>query len=720
MLVFLRQAFRGFALVTLCALLIPVTVFAIVIGAFVFLPLPANLPEARAMEAAQGSQIFDINGEPIAELRQFDLSIPVQQEDIPEVLKHATVASEDKNFYKHKGIDPRGIMRALYQDYRNDKVVQGGSTITQQYVKLAYTNREQTITRKIREAILASQLDRQSDKDEILYKYLSSAYFGEGAYGVGAAAQLYFQKNVKDLNASEAAILVGIIPSPSAWSPHANPEQAEARRLQVLQKMHEQGYLDKSAYDDAVAHPMWLERQGDPTGPVTLVKSSRAEIETKYPYFVDYVKRYLELNYGTDKMFRGGLKVQTTLDPAIQGEAERIVAEKLKGTSAPLQMAMASVEPQTGFVKAIVGGRDLKSDEVNYALGGCPTKPKDIKIDVNAGCWNDPTVTGGGSGRQPGSSFKPIVLAAAYESGISPNKVYPGGSVYRIPNCKDKVAERCQIRNDEGHSSGATTVKSAMASSLNTVYAPLGRDVGFPKVAQMANKLGMDDYWYSSQKHTNSGTYSLGVVETSPLKIASAYGVFANRGVRQEATPVVKIVDMSGKTLEDNSNREGKRVISEAVADNVTDALEGVITRGTAANTGNIGRPAAGKTGTTENFGDAWFVGYTPSLSTAVWMGNSTNNARINYKGNRHVYGGTVPTQTWAAFMKSALKDVPPTKFEEPAPIAKVNTDALRNTPTTVASIQPAQVRQPRSLPSGKFDETTSGIQVTTTTTTAP
>jgi penicillin-binding protein 1A len=716
---FLRQVFRGFTLVTLCVLLIPLTVFVVVIGAFIFLPLPANLPEARSSLPSQASHIYDVNGNQIATLQKFDVNIPIEQKDLPEVMKQATIASEDRNFYQHKGVDPRGIARALWTDLRSDKVVQGGSTITQQYVKLAYTNRERSLTRKIREAVLASQLDRQVDKDEILFSYLSEVYFGEGAYGIGAAAELYFQKSVNQLNASEAATLVGVIPAPSVYGPRQNLATAEARRKSVLQQMLQERYLDQQQHDDAVAHPLWLESNGDAPGPVTLIKSPRKN-QTQFPYYVDYVTKYLVAKYGEDMTYSGGLRVQTTLDPALQELAERTIADRLKGTSAPLEMALVSVEPQTGFVRALVGGRDFSKAQVNLALGGCPTKDPKLKVQVEAACWTDPFVPGGGTGRQPGSSFKPFVLAAAYEEGVSPSKTYSGASVYRIPGC---TVGRCTISNAEGEASGNTTIKEAMIHSLNTVYAPLGRDVGFPEVGNMAKKLGVQSAWYSKDFHRDSGTYSLGVIDVSPLEMAAAYGVFANRGVRQDATPVVKIIDTTGKVVEDNSAREGKRVISEAVADNVTDALVGVVERGTAAGSG-IGRPAAGKTGTTDDFGDAWFVGYTPSLSTSVWMGNSTNNNTMSYKGNRRVYGGSVPAPTWSQFMKQALKDVPATEFSEPAPITKVNTNALQNTVSTIPVIEPQVTRQPKPLPSGDFDQTEGGTPVQTTaappTTTAP
>jgi penicillin-binding protein 1A len=711
---FIKQVFKGFTLVALCVLLIPLTVFACVVGAFVFLPLPANLPEPKSSVPSQGTRIYDVNGNEIAELRKFDLNIPIKQEDLPDIMKKATIAQEDRKFYEHGGIDPRGIARALWQDYRNKGAVQGGSTITQQYVKLAYTNREATVTRKIREAILASQLDRQADKEEILFRYLSEVYFGEGAYGVGAAAQLYFHKDVKDLNASEAATLVGVIPSPSAWSPRADPEGAENRRKSVLRQMFDQGYLNQQQFDDAVAHPLWIESNGDAPGPVTLIKNVK-RTETKYPSYVDYVRRYLEVTYGEDTVYRGGLRVQTALDPNMQEQAEKAIADKLKGTAAPLEMAMTSVEPQTGFVKAMVGGRDITKNNVNMALGKCPNKNDYKNVQVEPTCWKTPMVQGGGSGRQPASTFKAFVLATAYEEGVSPSKVYPGGSVFNIPECKPAGTRGCQIRNSDGHGGGSMTIKEAMAQSLNTIYAPLGRDVGMADVAKMAKKLGLNDAIYDTRAHTNSGTFALGTISTSPLEMAGAYGVFANRGVKQAPTPIVKILDRESKVMEDNSEREGERVISETVADNMNDALQGVIDHGTAASGGNIGRPAAGKTGTAEEFKDAWFVGYTPSLSTAVWIGYSDAPRTINYKGNRSVYGGTVPLQTWSAFMKAALKDVPQTKFEEPAPITKVNTNVLQNTATTVPQIVPGQVRQPKPLNAGDFDQTSGGVSVQTT-----
>ena len=541
------------------------------------MPLPANLPTPHATLPSQPTEIYDVNGQQIAELRQFDQNIPVQMADVPDVLKQATISSEDKKFYEHRGIDPNGMARALYADLRSKQAVQGGSTITQQYVKLAYTDRERTVSRKIKEVVLASQLDRQIDKDEIIYRYLEAVYFGDGAYGIGAAAESYFHVPVQQLNASQAAALVGVIPSPSAWAPRENKATAEYRRKVVLGKMLEEGYLDKATYDDAVAHPLWLESEGEPTGPVTMVYNLKQTTVSKNPYFVDYVTRYIIAKYGSDAAYRGGLRVQTTMDPNLQGEAEANVAEALKGTKAPLSMSIVAVEPQTGFVRALVGGRDYEADKVNLGLGGCPAKPTNgTKIDVEPACWETPTVSGGGTGRQPGSAFKPFVLASAYEQGVSPGKIYADPSVYTIPNCRPSgPANDCKIRNSEGESLGPISIKEAMAHSLNTVYVPLIRDTGISQTANVAKKMGLTDMYYSEATMSASGAYALGTTETSPLNMASAYGVFANHGLRQPATPVVKILDTTGKTIEDNTAREPSRVLTEAVADNVTDALAG-------------------------------------------------------------------------------------------------------------------------------------------------
>jgi penicillin-binding protein 1A len=673
---------RTFGLLIVSSAAVPIGVTMTVLAGFLFLPLPASLPEPKSIVESQTSHILDINGKQIALIQKADQNIPVNPGDIPQILKAAVISSEDRNFYKHGGVDLRGTVRAVWVDLRNRGKVQGGSTITQQYVKNAYVGRQRTIVRKVREAILASQLERQYDKETILFKYLQSVYLGNRAVGVAAAAQTYFRKSVSQLSVSESALLAGLIPAPSDYEPRGHPDKAEQRREDVLKKMLEQHYITQPDYDAAMSQVVWNTAKGKPAGPATLIYPPEQQLR-QYPYFVDYVERYINARYGDAALLEGGLTIQTTLDPVLQDEAEKAVANQLKGTKDPLEMALASVEPPTGFVKALVGGRDFYGGEfgsVNLALGGCepkPTKPS-IKIEVTATCWDksNQTVTGGGTGRQPGSSFKPYVLATAFSEGVPPTKVYPAPSVFHVPHCTGKG---CDIHNNEGEGGGSSNLRNATAKSINTVFAQLVRDVGCKETAEMAKKLGITSVWYSPNVQTCSGNFALGVTSISPLDAAAAYSVFAARGQRFPATPIVKVVDSHGKVLEDNTKRKGIKVLDEAVADNVNDLLRGVISGGTGT-AANIGRPAAGKTGTTDNFHDAWFTGYTPTLSTSVWMGYADSlRPLLGIKGVSRVFGGTIPARTWHDFMSQALKDVPVTDFNQPAPLKAVADAIARN-----------------------------------------
>jgi membrane peptidoglycan carboxypeptidase len=362
--------------------------------------------------------------------------------------------------------------------------------------------------------------------------------------------------------------------------------------------------------------------------------------------------------------------VETALDPRLQGLAVDSVKKALTGTNPPLEMALVTVEPGTGFVRAMVGGRDFSKSQVNLALGNCPDDyeiPKEGPI----------CLSGGGSGRQPGSSMKPVTLAKAYEEGIGPGRVYSGPGTYTIPGCR---GTGCVVHNVESGSYGSISLKQATAFSVNTVYAQLIEDVGVKETAEMANRLGITmvpadgiQPLGASKGEPYGVGLTLGAAEVSPLEMASAYSVFAARGLQFSATPIIKVTDANGKILEDNTKRQGKRVLTEAVADNVTDALKGVINSGTGRGA-DIGRPdgTAGKTGSTDDNADAWFVGYTPALSTAIWMGYSDSNTKSlkNIKGVSTVYGGTIPASTWKAYMGEALKGAPPADFPKPAALA--------------------------------------------------
>jgi penicillin-binding protein 1A len=638
---------RALVLVVVAVVVVPMATASTVLAAFLFLPLPAALPDPRQQVGAQVSRVFDADGNLIGTFEQFDLSEPVARDDIPQVLRDAVVAAEDRRFYTHDGVDLRGMFRALWTDIRAGEAVQGGSTITQQYVKNAYTGSDRTLVRKVREAILARQLDRQFDKDEILYKYLQQVYFGEGAYGVGAAAQTYFRKSVRDLTVSEAALLAGLIPAPSYYEPRGNPEAAEAKRLIVLEAMHDQGMLTPEEYLAAAQQSVFVAAFGPPTDglPHTIVHL-RDEAPTRYPYFLDYVERYVSFLHGEGAVYRG-LDIYTTLDPEMQLAAEESVGATLDGTEPPIEMSLVAVEPQTGFVKALVGGRDFYAPggQVNLALGAA----------------------GGGSGRQPGSTFKPFVLATALEEGMSPDTRYPG----RDDICFPSVPEEYCAHNYGNSSYGTLDLRTATAKSVNTVYVQLFRDVGGKDVFDVARRLGVGLPEWDDARFGLAA--ALGTESVSPLDMASAYGVFAARGERANPTPVIKVLDADGVVIEDHTTPHRDRVLQERSADTMNDVLRHVFDSGSTAAGRGIGRPAAGKTGTTQENSNAWFVGYTPALSTAVWIGRRDDQRPMGtVKGVTAVTGGTLPARTWQDFMGRALEGVAPTDFTEPAPEPEV------------------------------------------------
>jgi penicillin-binding protein 1A len=657
----MRVALRTAGVLFVTAMVVPVAAAGTVFAAFLFLPLPATMPKQLAGVTAQISHIYDIDGNEIGQFRQFETTKTVHREDIDAnpYLKKAVVSSEDRRFYEHAGVDVIGTLRALWQDARSRGVVQGGSTITQQYVKNAYVGNDRSLSRKIREAILASQLDRQLDKDEILFEYLSNIYLGEGAHGVGAAAETYFRKSVRDLTLSEAATLAGLIPAPSRYEPRGNVELAESKREIVLSKMLQQKRITQAEFDEAAAQKLWLGAFGPPPPgqPATIVYPREQE-RTAYPYFIDYVRRYIEAKYGAGAEYTMGLQIYTTLDKRLQEAAEEEVHNAIDGVPdnpdpaiGPLEMALVSIEPGSGRVKALVGGRDFyrEGGQVNLALGKA----------------------GGGSGRQPGSSFKPFVLATALEQGVKPNKTYSGRSPVDLNGYK--------VENYGGSSYGTMTLKDATKKSVNTIYVQLIRDVGVKQTMDTARSLGLKSVpEFDASKYGYS--VALGALETSPLELASAYGVWAARGERAEPTPIVRILDSEGVVLEDNTEPKTTRVLKEVTADTMNDILQGPLSAGgTAGGKGLKDRPAAGKTGTTQDNRDALFVGYTPNLSTSVWIGYRNKPAPLhNIKGVRNVTGGTIPAATWNKFMTRAHEGIDVVEFNEPAPITAVADDAKK------------------------------------------
>jgi penicillin-binding protein 1A len=659
-----RRLWRTTKVVTV--LVLGPVIFALAAGAsglglLLYGDLPGTVPEENERVVSLPSTVVDAQGNPLGTFREFELTVPVQPDHIPQVLKDAVVAAEDQHFWEHSGVDVEGLVRAAIENTREGEVVQGGSTITQQLVKNRYLTDERTLDRKLDEMILAARIEREMSKEEILFEYLDTTYFGGGAYGVGAAAQTYFHKPVQDLTASEAAMLAGIIPAPSDMGPRENPFGAEARRQTVLGQMRDLGYLDDQEYEDAMAEQLWLSTLGEPDRPATVFYPPPEREASPHPYFFDYVRRYLVDRYGEDLVFRGGLQVETTIDPALQAQAEAAVAAQLDGTAPPIEMSLVSVEPATGQVRALVGGRDWAASQVNLALGGT-------------------------LGMQPGSSFKPFVLATAFERGLDPDAVYPAPSVWQVPGC---TGTGCTVQNYNGRGYGAMTLRSATWSSTNTVYAGLVNDLGPNTVAETARRLGVE----SLDPQTNYGvSLALGSAEVAPIEMAGAYAVFANHGVRAPVTPVRRVLDAEGNVLEDNTVPRGERVMDAAVADTVTDVLTGVVTNGTGT-AASIARPAAGKTGTAEDYRAAWFVGYTPQLATAVWMGHADQpEPLVNIKGYGSITGGTLPAAAWAQFMAAAHESLPVLEFAVPGPLP---------TPDGGTGIAPAPRDYPSSPPVG-------------------
>lgn len=617
--------------------------------------LPMTVPEPRPRFEAAPSTVYDAAGNVIGEFREFDLTVRMTAADVPQSLKDAVVAAEDQHFWEHEGMDPEGLARAAYENYREGSTVQGGSTITQQLMRERYLSRERTVERKLNELILATRFEREladelgserAAKEQILFEYLDTVYFGGGAYGAGAAAQTYFRKPVSELTLSEAAVLAAVIPAPSKYGPRDNVILSEQRRREVLKSMLDFGFIDQAQFDEAFAQVLWFAPLGVPPGPATVFHPPPQAMSGVHPYFLDYVRVYLTERYGTDVLYRGGLQIHTTIDPHLQELAQASVDQALAGTAPPLEMSLVSVEPSSGHVKALVGGRDFNASQVNLALGGV-------------------------LGMQPGSSFKAFTVAKALEDGYRPESVYFSPGVLRIPGSAPI----------HGGAGGNITLRAATAASTNTFFALLTLDLGPNRVAEMANRLGVTRI--TMDKEYNVGV-TLGAFEVSPLDMAAGFSVFANHGVKADATPVAWAERPDGTMLEDNRGPRGARVLNAAVADTTTDLLRGVISGGTGKRAA-IGRPAAGKTGTAQANRAAWFVGYTPQLSTAVWMGYSdTPKPLRGIGGFGEVYGGTIPAMTWARFMRPAHDGLPVIDFPEPGPLPPPSS-GIRRVPTKYA-----------------------------------
>src|SRR5258705_350730 len=558
--------------------------FVIVVGVaalWAFTILPRSLPSVTALETLQpiqGTKIYDDNDEPMTELHvERRILVPLAQ--IPQSLRDAILATEDRRFYSHWGIDPIGVARAILQNYRRGRIVEGGSTITQQLTKVLFLTPDKSLERKLKEAVLALELERRYSKDRILEMYLNQVYFGHGSYGVEAAARTFFGKPVSELTVKESALIAGLPRAPSNYSPFDRADAAKRRREVVLRRMVDFGVL-KDEESKRLAKT-----------DLGLIPPERRR--TTGQYFVEYVQQSLEANYGPDLVLKGGLNVYTTLNPTMQLAAEQSLRDGLKalqGRSAQARPgesregAVITVEPQTGYVTAMVGGSDFLRSEFNRAVQ---------------------------AKRQPGSAFKPFIYIAALEAGFTPASQIEDSPVSYTVGGGQPV---WKPENYDRKFRGSTTLQQAIEESVNVVTVKLQERIGLSKTIQVARRLGI-----ASPLDVNL-SLALGTSDLSLLELTSAYGVLANQGVWMPPVTIRYVTDAQGKLLEEHVP-EGREAIAPETAYVITHMLRGVVERGTGQAAKALGRPIAAKTGTTNDYSNAWFIGFTPRLATGVWVG---------------------------------------------------------------------------------------------------
>jgi penicillin-binding protein 1A len=612
-----------------------------------------DLASDQRFANADNSVLEDANGKQIGVLVNNQNLVFVGYKDISPAMTHAIIAIEDKRFFTNSGIDIRGIGRAFVNDVFGGGGTQGGSTITQQFVKQAEKQQSnRTVFEKLREAAMAYHLTRQWSKEKILTEYLNTIYFGNGAYGVESAARIYFGGDpehegcgthghpscASQLQPDEAALLAGMVQNPSGYDPQTRWSSAIERRNTVLQKMLEQDYITQADYDHAVAEtaPPFIRPPAEPV----VVKDPVDGHQLQLGYFNNWVRQQLVDRYGAERAFRSGWKVRTTLDVDMQAAAERAINAYLPnyssagpdsdaGVTRPTA-SMVVIDNDSGAVRAMVGGPDYESRPFNLATQGQ---------------------------RQPGSSFKPFVLAAAIRQGISPSDTFESRKkIFDVPGTHGK--EKFVVNNYEGNYSGVTDLASATTFSDNSVYAEVGFKTGFRNIAKMAHAMGI-----RSEVSTNPAITLGGLKQgVTVLDMAHAYETFAMRGKRIEGSlgaknggpvGIRRIQDKKDKDVAENQV-EDKEVFAPELADTVTPILQSVVSHGTGVKA-QYGGFAAGKTGTTENYGDAWFVGYNERYTVAVWVGypDSIKSMETDYAGSP-VAGGTFPAQIWSTFISAA------------------------------------------------------------------
>src|SRR3954463_14085223 len=601
-----RRLLLAFAVVVTVALIGAASVVGYIASIAASAPDINNL---KPIDKGSGAEIFAADGSRLGYVQSDEIRTPISWEDMPVALRQATVSIEDKRFYEHHGVDYEGIVRAGWKNLTSGKTVQGGSTITQQLVRALYIkDPKRDFKRKIREAKMASELEQQHSKRWILNSYLNDVPYGtvggRTAIGVEAAAETYFGKHAKDLTLVQSALIAGLPQAPSQYNPFQNERAALHRRNEVLQAMADNGYVTQQ------------DARAPPTKPIPLHPTHRFS-KRREPYFFDYVQEQLIQKYGVGGDRKGGLKVYTTIDPQLQDEGRRAIQGRLYLKSDP-SSAIVTIAPDTGYIKAMASSGGYRDRTFNLAAQGH---------------------------RQPGSSFKPFVLMTAVLQGADPDRtIY----VSKPVNLQIPGYGTWSPKTYSNTYSGAETLTRATLHSDNSVYAQLDIDVGPKNVAKTAKLMGITSKLEGLPSEGLGGlTYGV-----SPLEMATAYATLASGGIRSEPKAIRKVVFPDGKS-DDLGKPKRKRVFSDGDAYTVTKVLEKNIQGGTGT-AANIGCPAAGKTGTTDNFADAWFVGYTPHMSTAVWVGYPNSRVEMNNVHGISVAGGTFPAEIWHDYMNVA------------------------------------------------------------------
>lgn len=569
-------------------------IYALLAGAYAMWDLPrSDTLESFRYQAA--TQIYDCHDESFAKLFEQN-RVPVSINEMSPYLQQAIIANEDTRFYSHLGIDPIGILRSLVRNIMAGEIVEGGSTVTQQLAREMFLSQERTMTRKMKEALLALVLEQKFSKEEILEAYLNQVYFGEGAYGVEAAAQVYFKKKARDLNLAESALIAGLARGPRLFSPYRSMDSAVARRAQVLAGMRDIGYIGTD--EEAAANQETI----------PLFERNKREVEASY--FLDYIAQKLVEKYGEERVYKGGLKVYTTLDLMMQKEAEQVLGNR--------EGAILILDASNGAIRAMVGGRSYADSQRNRVFAEV---------------------------RQPGSAFKPIVYAAALMQGMRTNSIVQDAQA-------DFAGYR--PRNHNHVYLGPITMKRALKDSSNVASVRLGKQVGIDAIFDLASSLGITTLT-NEDRHlaTVLGGMSHGV---TLMELTAAYTAFANQGIRSEPIAIRHIVDESGVIIEKGSLTQSASLTPE-VAYLMTDMLKEVLLSGTGT-PANIGREAGGKTGTTDRYETAWFIGYTPELAAGIFVGND-DRTPVNISG-------TTVAGMWGQMMSRIVKDKPVTRFAVP------------------------------------------------------